>query len=67
MAKPNKKAHLQDHIDHTAANLHEAEGYLDEHANEITASKKQAIEASNDRREESIKGFAAKINHEAQN
>ncbi len=70
MTKPDNRAeneaHLQEHIDHTVANLHEAEDYLDEHAGEMTASKKQGIEAKNDRREESIKGFAAKINHEAQ-
>jgi len=53
------KAHLQEHIDHTVANLHEAEDYLDEHAGEITAGKKQVIEAKNDRREKSINGFMA--------
>ena len=66
MAKPDNRAdnevHLQEHIDHTLANLHEAEDYLDEHADEITADEKQGIEAKNDRREESIKGFASKIN-----
>lgn len=58
------KAHLQEHIDRTTANLHEAEDYLDEHASEITAGKKQQIEAENARRVESIKGFASKIRHE---
>ncbi|SHI25756.1 small acid-soluble spore protein Tlp [Desulfosporosinus lacus] len=53
------KAHLQEHIDHTAANLKEAEDYLDEHAGEITAVKKHIIEAKNDRRKESIEGFIA--------
>ena len=60
------EAHLQEHIDHTVANLHEAENYLDEHASEITAGKKQVIEAKNDRREESIKGFMAGKEDEAQ-
>ena len=60
------EAHLQEHIDHTVANLHEAEGYLAEHAGEITAGKKQVIEAKNDRREESIKGFMAGKKDETQ-
>ena len=63
MAKPDNRAdnaaHLQEHIDHTVANLREAEDYLDERASEISANKKQNIEAKNERREESIEGFAA--------
>lgn len=63
MAKTDNRAdyetHLQEHIDHTVANLQEAEDYLDEHSGEITAGKKQVIEAKNDRRVESIKGFMA--------
>jgi len=58
------KVHLQKHIAHTVANLHDAEAYLDEHANEITAGKKRGIEAENDRRKESINGFETKMNHE---
>jgi small acid-soluble spore protein (thioredoxin-like protein) len=62
MAKPDNRAdneeHLQDHIDHTVANLHEAEDYLDEHADEISSEDKQNIEAKNERRKESIEGFA---------
>jgi small acid-soluble spore protein (thioredoxin-like protein) len=61
MAKPDNRAdneaHLQEHIDHTVANLHEAEDYLDEHADEITADEKQSIEAKNERRTESIQAF----------
>jgi small acid-soluble spore protein (thioredoxin-like protein) len=61
MAKPDNRrdneAHLQEHIDHTIANLHEAEDYLDEHAAEITADEKQHIQAKNERRKESIEGF----------
>ena len=60
------EAHLQEHIDHTVANLHEAEDYLDEHSANITAGKKQVIEAENDRREESIKGFMAAKKDEVQ-
>jgi small acid-soluble spore protein (thioredoxin-like protein) len=63
MAKPddrsNNPARLQNAIDHTIANLHEAEDYLDEHADEISAEDKQSIESKNERREESISGFIA--------
>lgn len=65
--RAEKKAHLQEHIEHTLVNLHEAEDYLDKHAGEITDSKEKLIEAKNERREESIKGYATKINHENQN
>ncbi|MDD9267812.1 small acid-soluble spore protein Tlp [Paenibacillus sp. GCM10023248] len=61
MAKPdnreNNPARLQNAIDHTIANLHEAEDYLDEHADEITAQEKQDIESKNQRRKQSINGF----------
>ena len=63
--RADNKAHLQEHIDNTEANLHEAEDYLNEHGGEISAGRKQKIEAENDRREESIKGFETKLNHEA--
>lgn len=63
--RADNKAHLQEHIDSTVANFYEAEDYLNEHVGEITAGKKQKIEAENDRREESIKGFEANLNHEA--
>lgn len=69
MAKPDNRldneAHLQQHIDHTLANLHEAEDYLNEHSAEITADEKQGIEAKNDRRKESIKGFVEEKKDEA--
>ena len=61
MAKPDNRednpARLQNAIDHTIANLHEAEDYLDEHADEITSEEKQSIESKNERRKESINGF----------
>jgi len=70
MAKPDNRgdneAHLQEHIDHTIANLHEAEDYLDEHASEITAEEKQIIKAKNDRRKESIRSFIAEKKDESQ-
>ncbi|MCO1604154.1 MULTISPECIES: small acid-soluble spore protein Tlp [Desulfosporosinus] len=69
MAKPDNRAdnevHLQEHINHTLAKLHAAEDYLDEHADEIKADEKQAIEAKNDRRKESIDYFIAEKKDEA--
>jgi len=70
LAKPDNRAdneaHLQEHIDHTAANLQEAEDYLDEHASEITADEKQMVEAKNERRKQSIDAFIAEKKDEAQ-
>lgn len=61
MAKPdnreNNPARLQNAIDHTIANLHEAEDFLDEHADEISPKDQQDIEAKNQRRKQSISGF----------
>ncbi len=69
MAKPDNRAdneiHLQQHIDHTEANLQEAEDYLDEHADEISPDEKQAIEDKNERRKQSIESFAAEKQDEA--
>jgi small acid-soluble spore protein (thioredoxin-like protein) len=71
LAKPDNRAdnetHLQQHIDHTAANLQEAKDYLDEHSSELTADEKQIIEAKNNRREKSMDAFAAEKADEAQN
>lgn len=62
MAKPDNRAdneaHLQQHINHTVENLHQAENYLNEHANEISVDEKREIEAKNKRLEASIKAFA---------
>lgn len=70
MAKPDNRAdnevHLQEHINHTLANLREAEDYLDEHADEISADEKQDIEAKNERRKESINAFIAEKRDESQ-
>lgn len=69
MAKPDNRAdngvHLQQHIDHTVVNMQEAEEYLDEHAGEISANEKQAIEAKNERRKVSINGFVEEKKDEA--
>lgn len=71
MAKPdnreNNPERLQNAIDHTIANLHEAEDYLDEHAEEISAEDRQNIEAKNERRKESINGFIAEKRDEQNN
>lgn len=70
LAKPDNRAdneaRLQENIDHTVANLREAEDYLDEHAEEISADEKHGIEAKNERRKDSIDGFAAEKKDEAQ-
>jgi small acid-soluble spore protein (thioredoxin-like protein) len=70
MAKPDNRAdnevHLQEHIDHTVENLHEAKDYLDEHANEISPEDRQAIEAKNERREKSIDAFVEEKRDESQ-
>lgn len=70
MAKPDNRAdneeHLQLHIDHTIANLQEAEDYLDEHASEISADEKHSIEEKNERRKVSIEGFVEEKKDEAQ-
>lgn len=53
------KANLKENIDNTASNLHEAENYLEEFSSEITAEKRQVIEARNSRREASINSSIA--------
>ena len=70
MAKPDNRAdseaYLQDQIGNTFVNLQKAEDYLDEHADEITDDERQAIEAKNDRRQESINDLIAEKRDEAQ-
>jgi small acid-soluble spore protein (thioredoxin-like protein) len=70
LAKPDNRAdneeHLQEHIDNTIANMEEAEDYLDEQAEDISADEKQLIEAKNERREESIDAFVEEKKDEAQ-
>ncbi|OPX86152.1 MAG: Small, acid-soluble spore protein Tlp [Pelotomaculum sp. PtaB.Bin104] len=70
MAKPDNRAdnevHLQQHVDHTIGNLHEAKDYLEEHADELTPDEKQNIKAKNARRKESMKSFIAEKRDEAQ-
>lgn len=69
MAKPDNRAdneaHLQEHIDHTLANLRRTEDYLDEHAEEISTEEKENLESKNERRKESIEAFIDEKKDEA--
>lgn len=69
MAKPDNRAdnveHLQQHIQNTEQNLHEAEQYLDEHADEISATELNDIQAKNENRKESLQKFKSEIQDEA--
>ncbi|MFC0214702.1 small acid-soluble spore protein Tlp [Paenibacillus chartarius] len=69
MAKPDNRAdnveHLQESIQNTIENLEEAEDYLDEHADEISATEYEQIASKNERRRESIEGFRREIKDEA--
>ncbi|KWX69432.1 MULTISPECIES: small acid-soluble spore protein Tlp [Paenibacillus] len=69
MAKPDNRAdnveHLQQSIQHTMQNLHEAEDYLNEFSSEISSKEREQIEAKNERRKESIKGFREEVKDEA--
>lgn len=69
MAKPDNRAdnveHLQQHVQDTIQNLNEAEGYLAEHADEISPDEKQAIEVKNEHRKESIESMRSEIKDEA--
>ncbi|MDO7908071.1 small acid-soluble spore protein Tlp [Paenibacillus sp. JX-17] len=70
MAKPDNRqdnvAHLQKSIQNTIHNLNEAEAYLDEHADEISAQERSQIEAKNERRQDSIRGFRSEVKDEAE-
>ncbi|MDF2715296.1 MAG: small acid-soluble spore protein Tlp [Paenibacillus sp.] len=71
MAKPDDRSDnaekLQNMAQQTAGNLEEAEQYLDEHAEEISATEKENIEAKNERRRSSIEGFREEAQDEANN
>ncbi|WP_433946389.1 small acid-soluble spore protein Tlp [Paenibacillus sp. SN-8-1] len=56
---------LQKHIHNSIENYREAQDYLSEHADEITAEEKSDIEAKNHRRLESIAGFRNEVKDEA--
>ncbi len=69
MAKPDNRAdnveHLQKAVQNTLENLHEAEDYLSEHADEIGSTELNQIRSKNERRRESIQGFREEIKDEA--
>lgn len=69
MAKPDNRSdnevHLKQHIENTKANMQEAEKYLNELADELSASEKHTIEEKNERRKQSIKGFQEELKDEA--
>jgi small acid-soluble spore protein (thioredoxin-like protein) len=69
MAKPDNRAdnvdHLQEHVKNTIDNLQEAEGYLDEHADEISTEEFDNITNKNQNRRESISAFREEIKDEA--
>ena len=69
MAKPDNRAdnvpHLQKAITNTIQNLHEAEDYLAEHADEIGSTEMNEIRSKNERRRQSIEGFREEIKDEA--
>jgi small acid-soluble spore protein (thioredoxin-like protein) len=61
MAKPDDRSDnaekLQEMASNTEQNLQEAEDYLDEHADEISATEFHDIQSKNERREHSINAF----------
>lgn len=69
MAKPDDRSDnaekLQNMARQTAGNLEEAEQYLQEHADEISAVEQANIEAKNERRRSSIAGFQQEAREEA--
>ncbi len=69
MAKPDNRSDnvekLQEMIDNTIGNYRQTEDYLKAHAEEISQQEKENLEAKNERREESIKGFRQEIQDES--
>ena len=70
MAKPDNREDnvekLQETVQNSVQNLEEAETYLAEHAEEISAEERSQIEAKNENRRESIEGMRHEIRDEAQ-
>ncbi|MCM3636025.1 MULTISPECIES: small acid-soluble spore protein Tlp [Paenibacillus] len=62
--REDNKIHLQQHIENTKANMQEAEEYLYELADELTASEKHEIREKNERRKQSIEGFKEELMEE---
>lgn len=70
MAKPDNREdnvpRLQNQITNTIQNMEEAEEYLAEHAEELSAVERQRIEAKNERRRQSLDGLRSEIRDEAE-
>lgn len=68
MAKPDDRSDnaekLQNMKQNTIGNLEEAESYLEEHADEISATERQDIEQKNENRRASISGFQSEMEDE---
>ncbi|WP_274361371.1 small acid-soluble spore protein Tlp [Paenibacillus thermotolerans] len=69
MAKPDNRADnvekLQNNVQNTLENFHEAEDYLQEHAGEISPQEASDIREKNERRLESVEGNREEIKDEA--
>ncbi|WP_340003322.1 small acid-soluble spore protein Tlp [Paenibacillus sp. FSL K6-0276] len=69
MSKPDNRKdnveHLQNAIQNTIENYQEANDYLEEFGDEISAQEKTQIAEKNKRREHSISGFQEEIKDES--
>ncbi|WP_166242100.1 small acid-soluble spore protein Tlp [Paenibacillus turpanensis] len=69
MAKPDNRADnvekMQEMIQHTQENMHEAQEYLNEFGDEMTAEQRGNMEEKNERRRASIEKFREEIKDEA--
>lgn len=69
VAKPDDRSDnvekLQNMVADTMENLREARDFLKAHGDEMHEKDKAALEAKNQRREESIEGFRSEIEDEA--
>lgn len=69
MAKPDDRSDnvkkLQNMLQNTEENFREAQEYLDEHAEEISAQEKEQIRQKNEFRKRSIAGYREEIKDEA--
>ncbi|WP_339314950.1 small acid-soluble spore protein Tlp [Paenibacillus sp. FSL R10-2734] len=70
MSKPDNRKdnveHLQNAIQNTIENYQEANDYLEEFGDEISAQEKTQIDERNERRKHSISGFQEEIKDETE-
>ena len=68
MAKPDNRSNnverIQESIDHTIENHHEAKDYLAAHQDELPENQADRIRAKNARRREAVDGFRDEIQDE---